>query len=362
MKHILIIIVVAGLIFSACMDQSTSQSGAADILETEAVPIAMYDYQINFEGKIDQYPVEMELFALGDSFWGSYRYLSQQSSLRLQGRKTKDKLELREFTSEGAHSGTFRVYGGFPAYLNGSWVKADNTGSLEFSLDPVSQAFRHSGGYLMIKSNRYQQMAEDSSCEIIFTRPQFSGLRDQGLLENLNKELGMPADSVLNELMEEYGGEVSDYTLHSYVEEGYQINSLIEHLLSVTFYQSSYYSGAAHPNSYSYTVNFDLDQQRVLGNHDLFRPGFEIQMDSLVSRKLREQYPDSYQYFEFEGISDEQNFEMYEDSISTYFNPYDIASYAAGRIEVSMSREEISYLFNPELRSPQNTQPNAMSK
>ena len=57
----------------------------------------------------------------------------------------------------------------------------------------------------------------------------------------------------------------------NYIEIGYTIETATEKFVSVKFYRSEY-TGGAHPNSWSFTLNYDLENDREIKLSDLFKP------------------------------------------------------------------------------------------
>ena len=54
---------------------------------------------------------------------------------------------------------------------------------------------------------------------------------------------------------------------------GYTVSLANDDLISIEFSVGSYYSGAAHPNSYTEVLNFDLKNGKVIRLSELFNPG-----------------------------------------------------------------------------------------
>ena len=53
---------------------------------------------------------------------------------------------------------------------------------------------------------------------------------------------------------------------------GYTVALASDDLISIDFGIGGYYQGAAHPNSYSRVINFDLKNGKPLRLADLFKP------------------------------------------------------------------------------------------
>lgn len=107
------------------------------------------------------------------------------------------------------------------------------------------------------------------------------------------------------------------------------------------------YTGGAHGMGISRFVVFDLEANKQLKLDDIFAAGYEYELTKLLERKYRESY-----YLEpeqslseaglFENeIPPSQNFFLTENSIGFYYNPYKLAPYAFGAIQISLLLEEL---------------------
>jgi hypothetical protein len=141
-----------------------------------------------------------------------------------------------------------------------------------------------------------------------------------------------------------------------YTELSVHIERADERLFSMTV-STFDWSGGAHPNSYSYSINVDP----ITGN--------DVRLDQIlddisdfsqaVSDKLEENYPgimeevDSF-YFAEEGDPDQftaklnnnsYTYTVTDEGVHIIFSPYEIASYAAGYLEVTLSPSEYPNLI-----------------
>lgn len=116
---------------------------------------------------------------------------------------------------------------------------------------------------------------------------------------------------------------------------------------------SSTYMGGAHPNSYLQYYNLNRETGDTVSLASLFAPGFEKKLGELVDAAYRKannlQPGDNLQdkggLFE-NKISFNYNWLVNKDgSLTFYYNPYEIAPYAAGPIEVTLTKEQISGLL-----------------
>jgi Protein of unknown function (DUF3298) len=103
-----------------------------------------------------------------------------------------------------------------------------------------------------------------------------------------------------------------------------------------TFYE---YSGGAHPNHASIFRSYKKGNAKALIYSDLFKGGKETEMLLILERHLRQQYqldpnqPLSQILFD-DTLTLTDNIAVVGDGISFLYNPYEIAAYAVGSIEI----------------------------
>lgn len=107
------------------------------------------------------------------------------------------------------------------------------------------------------------------------------------------------------------------------------------------------FTGGAHGmygveyHTYSLTDGYELSLA------DLFTEGQLLRMEKLLREKLYEQYEAkddeglAGQGFFPEYISLTENFRVTPESVTFYYNPYEIGCYALGAVEVTINREEL---------------------
>lgn len=106
------------------------------------------------------------------------------------------------------------------------------------------------------------------------------------------------------------------------------------------------YTGGAHPNHYSISLNFDVATGNVIQWKDLFYPGFEETILTEASRQIKKSFdlPASAKLSEvlFEDtLVLNNNFNLLEDHIELTYNPYEIAAYAMGTIHISIPYSQV---------------------
>lgn len=118
----------------------------------------------------------------------------------------------------------------------------------------------------------------------------------------------------------------------------------------VSFSNETYaYLGGAHGDTQDNYYTFDLETNQLLSASDFFLPNkceeiIELQKQSL--EKDDEELGDLW----LDGLKCNDNFYLDESGIIFHYNQYEIASYAAGPIDIFISFEEIQeFLQKPEL-------------
>lgn len=135
----------------------------------------------------------------------------------------------------------------------------------------------------------------------------------------------------------------------------YTFNTASETEKTITFISAvSTYMGGAHPSSNLFYINIDKRTGDTISLNNLFAPGFEKELNKLIDsefRKANNLKPGdnlAEKGFLFENkINFNYNFMIRSDkSITFYYNQYDIAPYAAGPIEVTLSYDQIKPLLS----------------
>ena len=189
---------------------------------------------------------------------------------------------------------------------------------------------------------------------------------EQRLLDMQDLNMQEAADSFANEYTARYlnllplynqdrgDGKKADwynyhYILKTDVEQGYKGTSVYHvHL--------DYYEGGAHGVSQHLTINFEQSTGRQLMLADLFVPGYEHQLSGILQKalcayagvdNLNELKDQGYLYSM--DMFPSENFIRGEDAITFIYNPYEIAPYEKGCIELKLSYSEIDGLLSNSL-------------
>ena len=136
------------------------------------------------------------------------------------------------------------------------------------------------------------------------------------------------------------------YILKTDIEQGYKGTSVYHVYLD-------YYEGGAHGISQHLTINFEQSTGRQLMLADVFVPGYERQLSATLQKALcayagvdniNELKNQGYLYSM--DMFPSENFILGENAITFIYNPYEIAPYEKGSIELKLSYSEVDELLS----------------
>ena len=198
--------------------------------------------------------------------------------------------------------------------------------------------------------------------EISARYPQFTG----GSNPNLEKFNQLVRGSVIkrvaqfkNEMVPQEGEESRpEGSMGSDLRIAYSIALAQDDLISVQFDVGSYYQGAAHPNSYSEVVNYDLKNGRQLKLSDLFKPGAKY-LQAIATyciadlKKQSKEKGDSLLAEQIESGAapspkNNESWQITKKGLGINFDAHQVGPYAAGPQFVLVPYANLKDLINPE--------------
>jgi len=357
LKHFLILVLLFSLIgLLACKKTSTTtdQPATSPPAASEAQPAAGGTTPAGetkyFKGSIGStLGLQMKLVREGEKLTGSYSYQKVGTSIEIRG--TIDKggnVVIDEFDSGGTQTGTFKGLwnqdeNGLIA-IAGNWTKPNSDKKTAFSLH--EEPIEFSGG-VEIVARQIKENNKKLKYEIDVQYPQLTGSGspnyekfNQTIRGLVNKRVGAfkaemapsPDDPPPTEL-ESLGSDLS---------VGYTIALARDDLISILLDVGSYSAGAAHPNSYSETVNFDLRNGKLLKLADLFQPGSKY-LQTIAAYSITDLKKQGKQKGEESMLDDDwvergagpdaKNYSSWtigKKGLAITFDSYQVAAYAAG--------------------------------
>jgi Protein of unknown function (DUF3298)/Deacetylase PdaC len=315
-----------------------------------------------FRGTIGDLALHMKLTREGDKLLGSYYYQKVGSPIDLRGTIHKDgDVTLDEFERGGKKTGTFK--GTWKTdnedgliSINGNWTKPDDGKVFPFSLTQEAIEFKVE---VEIVTRQIKEANKKLKYEIDAEYPELTGSRDPNF-ENFNqaakalvtREVNEFRKSVTEASEEQIAGETgSDLGI------GYTVVLARDDLISVQFDTGSYYRGAAHPNSHSQVLNFDLNRGSALRLQDLFTPGAKYLQtiadyciqDLKKQSSLKDGMLDDSS-IESGAAADAKNYESWiitRKGLGINFDAYQVGPYAAGPQFVLVPYSALKVMIKP---------------
>ncbi|HQA59089.1 MAG TPA: DUF4163 domain-containing protein [Acetivibrio sp.] len=206
------------------------------------------------------------------------------------------------------------------------------------------------GFKIYTKTVRYK----DEYTEVNLKIPFIEGMKNAELMTQLNQKLEQKAldfkretEKKTREAVEEES-KAQGFSLRTgsvYTEYDVRINNNRTMSIPVTYYQ---YTGGVHGMTTKETVNLDLVNEKELLLKNLFdgsRDYLQVLTDELLKQMKVQDYlfPDAVSNFK---ATDDLKFYLTDEGMVFYFNPYEIAPYAAGIVEYTISYDDLKEVLN----------------
>jgi len=355
LKPFLIPLLIAFLGLMACKKTSapadkTATNPLASQYQSAAggtTPVGSSKY---FKGSIGStLGLQMKLVREGDKLTGSYFYQKVGTPIVISG--TIDKagnVVLDEFDSAGHQTGVFKGVwsedeNGLIA-IAGNWTKPNSDKKTAFSLH--EEPIEFSGG-VEIVAKRIKENNKKLKYEIDAVYPQLTGSGSPNY-EKFNQTMRGVVTKKVSAFRTGAAPSPDDppptelESLGSDLNVTYTVALAKDDLISVVLEVSDYEAGAAHPNSYSEVLNYDLRNGKQLKLADLFQPGSKyLQTISAYCiadlKKQGKQGQDSMleddDWIQRGAGPDAENYGSWtigKKGLGIIFDPYQVAAYAAG--------------------------------
>jgi uncharacterized protein DUF3298/peptidoglycan-N-acetylmuramic acid deacetylase PdaC-like protein len=345
----------------------TAQPSPATLLEHSqggATPAAQTKH---FKGSIgSSLDLQMKLVRNGDQLAGSYFYQKIGTRIDLRGNVDKDgNLTLEEFDKSGKQTGLFKGIWSVDSNdglvkLAGNWSKPpgekDSDKKTAFSVheepiaftgdvDLVSKQIKESNKKLMYEIDaRYPQLSGGSN-------PNFEKFNQVVRASVTKKVAGFKKDMAPEENEEPR----PEGSMGSDLNVSYEVALAQDDLISVEFSVGSYYQGAAHPNTFTEVVNYDLKNGKQLKLADLFKPGAKYLqalanycIADLKKQKDKGLLDEEIQNGAAANAKNYQSWTITRKGIGVNFDSYQVGPYAAGPQFVLVPYSDLKDLINPE--------------
>lgn len=343
----------------------TNTTAAADLSQTQGgvTPVTQTKY---FKGSIgNSLDLQMKLVRTGDQLAGSYFYERVGTRIDLRGNVDQHGgLTLEEFDKSGKQTGVFKGLWQVDANglisLAGNWSKPPSEKGSEkktaFSLHEEPIAF---SGDVEVVAKQIKESNKELKYEVVAQYPQLSGGSNPHF-EKFNQAaralVTKKVASFKKDMESMENEERPEGSMGSSLDVAYTVILAQDDLISIKFDVGSYYQGAAHPNSYSDAINFDLKNGAQLKLSDLFKPGAKYLQaianyaiaDLKKQAKDRSLIAEDIERGAAPQAKNYQSWTMTKTGLAITFDAYQVGPYAVGPQFVTVPYSALKDVINPE--------------
>ena len=212
---------------------------------------------------------------------------------------------------------------------------------------------------------------KNSCAELKFNYPQITDASNKEAMNQINQEIMNTLlapygedktfsnfDSMANDFLEsfkEFKRQFPDRHQSWTIDRNISVSGVNSSVFSLTRIEF-YYMGGAHPNTITSLINFNLQTGEAFELDDLFKPGFEEALNKVGEKiftekqKLKpdENLNDAGYWFDNNHFELNDNFLIKKKGLLFIFNPYEVAAYVYGAIEVFIPYKEIKDLIKDD--------------
>jgi hypothetical protein len=298
MKHRLLFLfpVIALVTLGACRKQAGSQptvnSSEPTTHEAPVGGTAQTGEKFYFRGTISassgSLKIEMALVRDGDRLTGSYFYPKVGKNITLSGSVDKSgNVDLRESDESGKETGIFKgkwkpaTDSPDPGLneIEGKWSKPD--GSKETVFQVSQQPIEFSADVRVVpkvikEADKKKLYAIDAEYPQIEGDPRFDKFNREArslIMKDVAAfKAGQTSEESETDNSNSNGNVLADEARTSTLDVGYEVRCATDDLISLEFSEGSYEAGAAHPNSTTTVLNYDVKNGKKITLADLFNP------------------------------------------------------------------------------------------
>jgi len=367
--------VIAVIALGACRKQpvqrqQNANSNAAITQDTPVSGTATNGEKFYFRGTIaGNLRIEMMLLRDGERLTGSYFYPRVGKNIALSGTIDKDgNVTISESDDAGKQTGVFKgkwkpaTDSPDPTLneIDGKWSRPDGSKETAFlvSQQPIefSAAVRFAPKVIKEanKEKRYTVDAEYPQIEGDVRFDKFN--REARSLITKDVAAFKTAETVQET---DPGNETPAEKLESSLDVGYEIRYATDDLISVAFTEGDYERGAAHPNSTTTVLNYDVKNGKKLALADLFnaKANYLSAISSYCIKELQDRLKkdkDSMLDADMMKSGTSARADNYKAWAITRkglwitFDPYQVAAYAAGPQYALVPYSALKDLIKPD--------------
>jgi Protein of unknown function (DUF3298)/Deacetylase PdaC len=343
----LLLILTVIVLLGACRKSTktnTNSNATGTLTETVGGGAAPAGEKFFFRGRINyDLKVEMTLVRDGEQVTGTYFYPRIGKNINLKGTIKDDNVDLRESDDTGKETGVFKgkwtTNAAGVAEIEGKWSRPDGSKETDFQISqqPIElQTSVRVVPKVIKETNKQLRYSVDAEYPEIQGDSRFDKF-NQEARAMISKDVAAFKTAETAEETEE--SELPEETQTSTLDISYQIRLATENLISVEFHEGQYSRGAAHGNSYTAVLNYDVKNGRRIALADLFNPksNYLSTIAAYSSKELKDKLrkdnmlDDDMVKSGTEARADNyQAWTITRKGLWITFDPYQVAAYAAG--------------------------------
>ncbi|HXI23801.1 MAG TPA: DUF3298 domain-containing protein [Pyrinomonadaceae bacterium] len=368
----LIFFLFVAAIAGACRKQEAnkSQANSSTPAATEAAAggQAQRGDKFLFRGNIANLSIEMSLVRDDDRITGTYFYPRVGKNIAITGTvNSAGEVELTEADETGKQTGVFKGKwqpqkdgpDSSLAEIEGKWSKPDGSKSTDFV---VTQQPINFTSAVRVFPKTIRENSKEKRYSVDAEYPEIQG---DARFDGFNREA---RSLVTRDVGAFKASETSDEsaedttlpaeTLNSTLDVRYEVRYATDDLISIEFTESSYSRGAAHGNSLTTVLNYDVKNNRKLALSDLFsaknylsaianycmkdlKDRARNDSDSMISEEMMQSgaspHADNYR-----AVA------ITKKGLWVTFDPYQVAPYAAGPQYVLVPYSALKDIIKPD--------------
>ncbi|HEX7294548.1 MAG TPA: DUF3298 and DUF4163 domain-containing protein [Pyrinomonadaceae bacterium] len=352
--------------------QQTSASASPQQNHAEGGATTVPSETKYFKGSIgNTLDLQMKLVKTGDQISGHYVYQKIGTKISLRGTvDNTGNIVLQEFDPSNKQTGEFRGVWTTNkednlASIAGNWSKppgdknADKKTAFSVHEEPIFLT-----GNVEILNKQIKESNKKLMYEIDANYPEITGSSNPNT-EKLNQVLRGFVTKQVATFKKEMAPKPDEEprpqgSMGSDINVAYTIALAQDDLVSIQFDVGSYYQGAAHPNSYTEVVNYDLKNGKQLKLADVFKAGAKylqaLSIYCIEDLKKQAKQKGSGSMLEDASIKEgagptSKNYESWtitKKGLGINFDSYQVGPYAAGPQFVMVPYSAIKEHVNPD--------------
>ncbi|HYX28183.1 MAG TPA: RsiV family protein [Pyrinomonadaceae bacterium] len=377
MKRKLIITVAftsALLLAGACRKQTTEPQRTVAGTPTPAAQdapaggAAQAGDKYFFRGTIAGLWIEMQLLRDGERLSGTYFYPKIGKNIALSGTVDKDNnVTLTETDDSGKQTGVFKgkwqTASDAPDTsiheIEGKWSRPDGSKQTEFII--TQQPYEFTGNVqvnakLIKEANKQKHYTIDGQYPQIDGDARFDGFNREAK-SMITKDVAAFRTGENSEDANDVAG-VTDENQNSTMDVGYDFRYATDNLVSISFTEATYERGAAHGNSSTQVINYDVKNNKKLALADLFKDKSKYLnvIAAYCQKEFKERakkpdalvLPDQIESGAGPRADNYRAWNITKQGLWITFDPYQVAAYAAGPQYVLVPYSVLKDIIKPD--------------